>query len=197
MKILFTLILVLLPHVSFGGDLNSEIDKKLLISISESNLKKFEKLLTLGANPNYRDITANPSQRPVVMEQASVHRNPKYLELALHYGGNPDALDGYKSKTILFESSKHSKLNNVKILVEAGAKIDAANSSGNTPLHVAIAVKNYDIAFYLIKNGASLSTKDKWGYTPIDTLKKYGDAGVKKDSKQYEWYLKVTDLVGG
>jgi ankyrin repeat protein len=193
MKNLLISLLIFLPLISYGGDL----DKKLLISISENNLEQFEKLLTSGANPNYRDINAKPSERPVVMELAAVHDESKYLELAIQHGGNPESLDGYKSKTILFESSKHSKLNNVKILVESGAKIDSLDGNGSTPLHVAISVKNYDIAYYLIKSGASLNVKNKWGYTPLDILSKFGDAGVKKDSKQYEWYLKVTKLLGG
>jgi len=193
MKNLLITLLIFLPLISYGGDL----DKKLLISISENNLGQFEKLLASGANPNYRDINANPSERPVVMELAAVHEESKFLELAIQHGGNPESLDGYKSKTILFESSTHSKLKNVKILIESGAKINSLDGNGSTPLHVAISVSNYDIAFYLIKSGASLSLKNKWGYTPIDILNKYGDAGVKKDSKQYKWYLKVAKLVGG
>ena len=193
MKNLLISLLIFIPLISYGGDL----DKKLLTSISENNLEQFEKLLTSGANPNYRDINANPSERPVIMELAAIHDESKYLELAIQYGGNPDSLDGYNSKTILFESSKHSKLNNVKILIESGATISSIDGNGSTPLHVAISVKNYDIAYYLIKSGASLNIKNKWGYAPLDILNKFGDAGVKKDSKQYEWYLKVAKLLGG
>jgi ankyrin repeat protein len=175
---------------------SGELEKDLLISITDNNIEQFEKLLALGANPNYRDENANPSTRPVVMELAAIHDDSIYLEVAIKHGGHPDTLDGYKSKTILFASSKHSKLNNVKVLIKSGAKIDSLDGNNSTPLHIAISVKNYDIAYYLIKSGASLSLQNKWGYTAIDILNKFDDAGVKKDSNQYQWYLKVIKLVG-
>jgi len=131
------------------------------------------------------------------MELAAVHKDSSYLKLALHHGGSPNALDGYKSKTILFEASKHTRLNNIKLLVEAGAKLDALDGNGSTPLHVAITVKNYGIAYYLIEKGASLKITNKWGYTPSDLLNKFGDAGVKKDSQQYQWYLKIVEMIDG
>jgi ankyrin repeat protein len=192
MKYLLKSLLIFISLTSHAG----ELDENLLISIGENNIEQFEKLLALGANPNYRDINANPGTRHVVMELAAIHSDSIFLELAIKHGGNPDALDCYKSKTILFHSSKHSKLNNVKFLIKSGAKINSIDGNNSTPLHIAIAVKNYDIAYYLIKNGASLSLQNKWGYTPIDILNKFGDAGVKKDSNQYQWYLKVIKLVG-
>ncbi|MEZ9823239.1 ankyrin repeat domain-containing protein [Shewanella sp. 10N.286.45.A1] len=192
MKYLLISLLIFISVTSHSG----ELEKDLLISITDNNIEQFQKLLVLGANPNYRDDNAKPSTRPVVMELAAIHDDSIYLELAIKHGGHPDALDGYKSKTILFESSKHSKLNNVKVLIKSGAKINSLDGNNSTPLHIAISVKNYDIAYYLIKSGASLSLQNKWGYTPIDILNKFGDAGVKKDSSQYQWYLKVIKLVG-
>ena len=175
---------------------SSNIDNDLLSSIQNGHLKKFEELLSKGADPNYRDENGDPQFRPVVMEQAAVNKNSMFLQLCLESGANPDILDGYKSSPVIFQAAKHSRLENVKLLVKHGANINVRNKNGSTPLHTAIAVKNYDIAHFLVLNGASLKTEDKWGYTPVEQLEKFGDAGVKKGSKYHKWYLKFVALVG-
>jgi len=177
---------------AFGSNINND----LLLSIQNGKLKQFEKLLTKGADPNYRDENGDPQYRPVVMEQAAVHKDSMFLLLCLKHGANPDILDGYKSTPVIIEAAKHSRLENVKLLVKYGANLNVQNKNGNTALHTAIAVKNYDIAFFLVSNGASLKIEDKWGYTPIDMLEKFGDAGVKKGSEYHDWYLKFVALVG-
>jgi len=174
---------------------SSNIDNDLLSAIQNGQFKKFEELLLKGADPNYRDENGDPQYRPVVMEQAAVNKNSMYLQLCLEHGADPDILDGYKSSPVIFQAAKHSRLENVKILVEHGAKLNVQNKSGKTPLHTAIAVKNYDIAHFLVLNGASLNIEDKWGYTPVEQLQEFGDAGVKKGSKYHEWYLKFVALV--
>ena len=173
----------------------SNINKELLLSIQGGNLKEFKQLLSKGADPNYRDENGDPRFRPVVMERAAVHDNSMFLQLCLEHGANPNILDGYKSSPVIIEASKHSRLANVKLLVKHGANLNVQNKSGNTPLHTAIAVKNYDIAHFLVLSGASLNVENKWGYTPVEQLKKFGDAGVKKGSKYHEWYLKFVALV--
>ncbi|WP_105169609.1 ankyrin repeat domain-containing protein [Pseudoalteromonas sp. T1lg23B] len=175
--------------------LDSNINNDLLLSIKGGNLKQFQQLLSDGADPNYRDEKGDPQNRPVVMEQAAVHENPMFLQLCLEHGANPDILDGYKSSPVILEAAKYSRLANVKLLVKHGANLNAQNKSGNTPLHLAISVKNYNIAHFLVLSGASLKVENKWGYTPVDQLKKFGDAGVKKGSNYYEWYLKFVALV--
>jgi len=177
---------------AFGSNINND----LLLSIQNGKLKQFEKLLTKGADPNYRDENGDPQYRPVVMEQAAVHKDSMFLLLCLKHGANPDILDGYKSTPVIIEAAKYSRLENVKLLVKYGANLNVQNKNGNTALHTAIAVKNYDIAFFLVSNGASLKIEDKWGYTPIDMLEKFGDAGVKKGSEYHDWYLKFVALVG-
>ncbi|WP_206485855.1 ankyrin repeat domain-containing protein [Thalassotalea sp. G2M2-11] len=175
--------------------LGSNINNDLLLSIKGDKLKKFQQLLLDGADPNYSDEKDDPKNRPVVMEQAAVHENPMFLQLCLEHGANPDTLDGYKSSPVIIEAAKHSRLANVKLLVKHGANFNLQNKSGNTPLHLAIAVKNYDIAHFLVLSGASLKIENKWGYTPVEQLEKFGDAGVKKGSKYYEWYIKFVALV--
>jgi ankyrin repeat protein len=188
----FSVVIAIFSCETFGSNINND----LLISIQNGHLKQFQQLLSKGADPNYRDENGDPQYRPVVMEQAAVHKNSMFLQLCLEHGANPDILDGYKSSSVIIEAAKHSRLANVKLLVKHGAKLNVQNKNGNTPLHLAIAVNNYDIAHFLVLNGASIKIKNKWGYTPIGLLERYGDAGIKKGSKYYEWYLKFVALVG-
>jgi len=185
----------MLLFISFNT-CSSEINKELLSAVQKGNLKQFKQLLSEGADPNYRDVNGDPRDRPVVMERASVLKDSSFLKLCLEFGADPNTLNGYKSGPVIIQAAKHSKLSNVKLLVKYGAKLNLHDKNGSTPLHTAIAVNNYDIAYFLVSSGASLKIKNKWGYTPIDLLERYGDAGIKKGSKYYEWYLKFVALVG-
>jgi len=56
----------------------------------------------------------------------------------------------------------------VKILINAGANVNAKASDASTPLHYA---ENKEIAELLIAEGADVNAKDKDGVTPLDYAK--------------------------
>ena len=57
----------------------------------------------------------------------------------------------------------------VRLLVERGARIDARNAIGATPLHVAAGQGHTEIAAWLLEQEQSLRTAvDDEGYTPLD-----------------------------
>lgn len=182
-----------------GGDANFVSDdgkSMLIIAMENKNLEAFSLLIKHGADVNFRASDGDPRKRLVVMELAAVNDDTEYLKLLLDNGGNPNSLDSYASKAVLFEAAKSSQLENVKILVSAGAKLDSLDGNEATALHIAIAVKNFDIAHYLIDKGASLTAQNKWGYSPVDLIEKFGNAGVKKGSEQQGWYEKVLVQIG-
>lgn len=55
----------------------------------------------------------------------------------------------------------------VRILVEAGADVNAANRLGYTPLHNAAMINNSEIAKYLIEHGANIEARAMEGNTPL------------------------------
>jgi ankyrin repeat protein len=55
----------------------------------------------------------------------------------------------------------------VKVLIEAGADLDAKNSAKKTPLHF-VARRNIKIAKMLIDAGADVNAEDEDGKTPWD-----------------------------
>ena len=163
-------------------------------------LECFETLLEHGADierPPAGEYTGKIEQLLLmpVMELAAIIDDPAYLASLLRHGGNPNALEVYGSKTIIHEAIMHGWLANVRLLVEAGADIEAPDGSLQTPLHKAVAVNEYEIAYYLLEQGADPLLEDQWGYSVIGTIKLFKDRGIG-DRKMYEWYLKVVDRLG-
>jgi ankyrin repeat protein len=55
----------------------------------------------------------------------------------------------------------------VKVIIELGAEVNAANEAGNTALHGAAQVKANTVIEYLVAHGADLDAANKRGQTPV------------------------------
>ncbi|MEO8027942.1 MAG: ankyrin repeat domain-containing protein, partial [Bryobacteraceae bacterium] len=68
----------------------------------------------------------------------------------------------------------------VKLLVDAGAKLDTPDVRGMTPLMLAIATDRPDprVVRFLVEKGASLTAKDRGGETALDWARKYNKPAV-------------------
>ena len=76
----------------------------------------------------------------------------------------------------------------VKLLVECGAKINANNQSGSTPLHTASMVENFnqEIVEILLDNGAHIDIRNNEFDRPVDMLKRVPEgAGSKINPLHY------------
>ncbi|KAL8917145.1 MAG: hypothetical protein Q9208_008114 [Pyrenodesmia sp. 3 TL-2023] len=59
----------------------------------------------------------------------------------------------------------------VALLLQEGAKVNAMNDFGETPLHLAIALaKDYNVSRLLVRSGADLQNKNAEGKTPLHTF---------------------------
>ena len=58
-----------------------------------------------------------------------------------------------------------------KVLLKAGAKVDARTTAGVTPLHTAAWTGRADVIKFLLSAGAAANAKDKDGRTPFDLAK--------------------------
>ena len=92
-------------------------------------------------------------------------------------------------KTPLHKASERGNLKMVKALIILGAKIEAKDEFGLTPLHYAAKV---DIAKHLIEKGAQVEARDFDGHTPLmwqcldensDVVKYLIEIGAQIDSK--------------
>jgi ankyrin repeat protein len=77
-------------------------------------------------------------------------------------------------KTAIIEAVEKSK-GSVPLLIEKGANVNAKDSSGNTPLILAVAKKDIEIIKLLIEKGANVNSKNNYGDTPFMTAARNGD----------------------
>ena len=62
----------------------------------------------------------------------------------------------------------------IRLLVEAGASINAVDNKGNTPLHEAVTWRHTLAARMLIEQGADMLLRNESGLTPLDIAKSDG-----------------------
>ena len=62
----------------------------------------------------------------------------------------------------------------IRLLVEAGANINAVDNKGNTPLHEAVTWRHTLAARMLIEQGADVLLTNESGLTPLDIAKSDG-----------------------
>ncbi len=89
------------------------------------------------------------------------HHNIESVKEAIKEGYDVNYRDGDGS-TYLHVAVINFDLEITKLLIEAGAEIDCVDNNKNTPLIYAVNRKDprlYEIAKYLIKNGADLDLK--------------------------------------
>ncbi|XP_007445113.2 ankyrin repeat domain-containing protein 22-like, partial [Python bivittatus] len=89
-----------------------------------------------------------------------------------------------KSAKQVSKSKQNENL--IKMLLRAGADVNATDDSGRTALHYACEMKNQSIIPLLAEAGADLSIKDKDEETPLDIARRLKFLNIehtlKKDS---------------
>ncbi|CAG5909378.1 unnamed protein product [Menidia menidia] len=91
------------------------------------------------------------------------------LRLLCEHGANVNAqVEGKSPQTALHISVQHKALSAVQILVSYGADVDAVDSSGMTPLHMAAGMLQRDIIASLVRQGADINVAvQNSGNTPL------------------------------
>jgi ankyrin repeat protein len=149
-------------------------------------------LLAHGANPNARLKTpttqrAHTPGEPTLHEgstplmRAAKNGDAPALRLLLEHNADPNASAKNGTTALMFAAglgfgtgtfandyaTEGDLLESVKVLVAAGAEVNAANEAGETPLHFGAHASD-DIVKFLAAHGAKLDVKDKQGRTPVE-----------------------------
>jgi ankyrin repeat protein len=119
-------------------------------------------LLRKGADPNV--ATASHA---TALTYATGNGYSEIVELLLSKGAHPDIPVLGTGQTALHLSVLRGDLNTTKLLVRAGAPVDARQADGQSPLHMACQAGNSELARFLIDSGANVNLRSQNGMTPL------------------------------
>jgi ankyrin repeat protein len=165
-------------------------------AMAKKSPKGFELLLQNGADTDLVVPEPSTNKFPLtLLEFAASSEGSDYLRLLLKYKGNPNTISSGQlgDRTIIFDAIMHNQIENVRILIEAGADINHQDSSGSSPIMTAAGIDNYDIVFLLLEKRADPKIHDRWGYDLAKMMTKFGARAIARNSEQYQWYLKVVE----
>ena len=168
-----------------GASKNDQSDKDLaLVGAARSGkVESVRALIAYGANPNAdlseQIVTENGGGMTIsgkgagsVLIYAAESGNPDMVREILRY--NPKLeMRGRRGQTALFAAGDYidsdkegARVECVRLLVQAGANVNARDDNGNTPLHEIFLT---DVEEELLKLGADVNVRNNDGETPIFT----------------------------
>ncbi|MDR3741791.1 MAG: ankyrin repeat domain-containing protein [Terracidiphilus sp.] len=164
---------------------NDQHDKDLALvrAANAGSLESVRALVAYGANPNadLKKLTITESGGGMEMQgpgngsiliYAASSGNPDLVREILQYHPDIEARDR-EGKTALFAAGDYrssdadgARLECVRLLLDAGANVNASDDDGNTPLHETFLT---DVEEELLKHGANVNAQNNDGDTPIVT----------------------------
>lgn len=141
----------------FGNQ--DELDKELLKSYLENDIKKIRLLLEYGSNPNIK-IT-NES----LLFYASESGNLEIFELLLRYGA--ELKDESEYKIALMCAAMEKRIDILKLLVDRGVDLNIRSISGKTALMYAVEKGYLEIVKFLVDHGSDVSIRSMEGETAL------------------------------
>jgi len=129
----------------------------------QADLRSMRALLDFGADPNRASETSGDT--PLLIAIRSITGVPANI-----LGNRPGKL-AYRSR------EPGDSLEAVKVLLDEGADVNAADWTGNTAIHVAALVGANDIIQLLAKWGATLTAKNDAGQLALDLVANTGGRG--------------------
>jgi ankyrin repeat protein len=149
--------------VRAGADVNAHGDKNVTVlqwAMFNRSTAGMEALLAAGADPSEPGMD-NDS----VVHLAAMANDPRYLELLLAHGADPNARNGVTRSTPLVSALLGGRDIQFHALLAAGADPNAADRTGNTPLHQAAKINQPQRVLELLEAGANPSAANVTGAT--------------------------------
>lgn len=114
-----------------------------------------------------------PEQRDKKLRKAAKRGDAAEITRLLDAGADINGAGGFWGNTALGWAADQGHIHCVRLLLDRGAKIDATNSLGWSPLVNAIVSNHGDIVDLLLQKGTSITLKDGSGRTPLDNAVNY------------------------
>ncbi|XP_071420291.1 ankyrin repeat domain-containing protein 22 isoform X2 [Pithys albifrons albifrons] len=137
-------------------------DTPLICACKQGNNRIVSYLLRRHADVNLR----NKKDRTCL--HYAVRKRFTFLDYVLIIILMPVMLIGY----LLMVSKTKQNENLIKMLLRAGADVNATDSSGSTALHYACEMKNQEVIPLLLQAHADTSIKNQDGETPLDIARR-------------------------
>lgn len=135
----------------------------LIKSTLEGNLKQIKEI-----NPSINEINQGDAKNLNAFAYSIIYDHPDVLAYFINKGTDPNQLY-YKEITPLILAATVGDTRVIKMLHDAGAKINAANVDGVTPLIAAAAAANSEAVILLLSNGADPCHRDQHNYNAFLT----------------------------
>lgn len=162
----------------------NDFNMALLNAARAGNLASVKELIDAGADPN-ADFSKSVDERNAagmtltrvggagsVLIGAASSGNPEVVREILRFHPDLEARDGEGNTAVIAASedegdaSEKSRAECIRLLVEAGANVNAKNNRGNTALHETFLTA---VEEELLKLGADVNARNNDGETPIFT----------------------------
>lgn len=182
--------------VQEGVDVNSRGKSgatPLLRALVSRNKEGFKALLKHGADPDLQDYRGD-----TITHYAAEAKETFWLKEVLAHGANPDSINtGHpytKDKTPIYYAIYKERMENAKLLINAGANLNHHSKDARPPLHTAAEHAEYGIVLALLEGGADYSVKDMHGKDLIDfDIRGRSKSPFGKGKKQ--WFDKVVTFL--
>jgi uncharacterized protein len=172
----------------------------LMLTVKNQQYEMCRKLLELGADPNVHNHADGSS---AIIDAADIYSTgTEFVQLLLIHGANPndeevgERSEGNTRRDTPLLNASETKLEIVKLLIDAGAKINYVNEFGTTALRRSVIQDKIDVAFYLLERGAShrvsIINRQSKDLFLEDFLR---EKMLPLDSEDYQWKMKIIDFL--
>jgi len=179
----------------------------LMLTMWNQQMKPFKILLEHKADMSIHNTFDGSS---ALIEACSLNvYDDRFAEMLIEKGANVNDVQtdienkGITRTPLMLAAGQRGDLGLVKLLVSRGANINYRNKSGGAALDECVIRKNYDIALFLLQNGADYTQpiypKDSVNYNPpadpiylVDELRRdVFDLG----SEKYKYKMQIVDFL--
>jgi ankyrin repeat protein len=153
------------PEYLLGkNQIPSEENVALFKAASAGSITGVENALKKGAKPNFFH---RPDDGKNALHVTAENGSIDILRLLLDHGAVVDALAAPHQSTALIYACQNDHIEVVKVLLAAGANVNAVNCYGNSGLHEAARLGYVALLKLLIEAGAHVNLANHKGSTPM------------------------------